>query len=220
MYVPALLSIYNRLTSLVDTAPDLEPNGAKHAGDEQLEQPIGSRPEPKFKCTMAAISGRLDFCSAYFVEYDDNDTLIVDIFFDYREDEGGTHSLHTVCDKHSIAKNTEFGKLFESLKHIPSSQHVIDVEHGWACVKITHSRIQRERIYYTTNRLVYVPLTPPDIDREAHEHLNRFEESAPLNRLSDRYEVIAQGIHNGTIRMVEGRIAEGPTADEFQEENP
>jgi hypothetical protein len=176
MDVPVLLDIYNRLTLMseaeessggVGDGLDKEPRGFKDDAEEE-EQPIGSFPEPKFKCYMVKFSGRIDSCTMSFIEYDDTPHLIFEFIHDYG-DSGGICRCKVVCDKNSVV-DSPIGPLYAALKVLTSEQQVLGVCNGIVQMRIAHIQcsLRNHETFWASNSILSVPLVPPDVQKKAY----------------------------------------------------
>jgi hypothetical protein len=237
MDVPALLSIYNRITFLVDgdrVRPDLEkqlagrePNGDSHTEANVHNEPVGSFPQPKFKCRMASIAGRLDLCRVCFVEYDDSETLIVDIVYEYG-DSGGTSRLNTVCKKNAIGC-TAIETLYRALKEIPIiAQTVLEVYGGIVTMELTYPHMSRgnPNVCSKPRSTIIVPVQAPRINPAASILFTQFvNRNHNITVIGNRFVILGSQFHDGLITYLDDRVF-GPAPDDFSlegqlsDENP
>jgi hypothetical protein len=186
MSVPALLSIYNRLTLLTgDEDPDTEPSGKMHLTDLQTVVPRGPIPEPKFKIIM----GSKDSCNCtfFFVEYTNHNNLELEIDF-------GRFKFNTVFDKTQIEDST-IGKIYMALKKmminqsIIEKQYIVELYRECVFVDITTPVIDDDTWFSQVVRRIRVFLTPNKINESAVSDFDEFNRahSGAFNAILTRF---------------------------------
>ena len=190
MSVPALLSIYNRLTLLTgDDDPDTEPSGKMHLTDLQTKVPRGSLPEPKFKLIMGSAIGPNCNCTFFFVDYTNHKNLELEIVF-------GRFRFNTVFDKTHIEKST-IGIIYMALKTMMIKQSIIDKQsivelyRGCVLVDITTPVIFIDDDSYFRQVVLQkrVYLTPDEIKESAVSDFDEFNaaHSRVFNSIQTRF---------------------------------
>jgi len=192
MTVPALLAIYNRLTLLSDAEnePAVEPYGDLHITDWETDMPLGPIPEPKFKCLMASIPGRVYDCTIFFIDYTNESNLELEIVLEYN-DSSATHRFYTVFDRTRIAGST-IGDIYRALNAMTTTQKITENGGKSVIVEITHPVIPIDgRIFRNIDATKRVYITPPVIKRSALHDFDSFNRRHNfvfhriLNRLTD-----------------------------------
>jgi len=215
MSVPALLSIYNRLTLLAgDQDPDKEPNGEMHLADLEAELPLGPLPEPKFKCIMGSAIGLDYFCTFFFVDYESTDNLELEIVLEY-DDSGGVHKFYTVFDKSKLAvfEASAIGKIYNALKEMMTKQDIIrkqkiiDIFGRRVVVKLTFPIIHMvdDLIYEHSVSTKTVYPAPETIIETAVSDFDQYntENHGTFNYIRDRFVVFNVNFENGSCHFNE-----------------
>jgi hypothetical protein len=118
MDVPALLSIYNRLTLMasnvaasnneeyfggVDGDLERQPPSREHHDSENSKEPRGLLVNPKINCYMASFNTQTQTCKMSFIEYTETNHLVFKIEKHILET-GRDTRYEFVCDKHNLAE--------------------------------------------------------------------------------------------------------------------